>query len=242
VTLLYSARHRPADRAHWEQLEEVDHVRAKRLIRSGKDLQAIDAIMAFAERDGCYASVSWGKDSTVLAHLVWRANQQGADIPLGWMRGWWANPDCDLVRDVFLAQHRIEYDQIDVENYDLSDEQWWRMAAKRWCPRHITGIRADESRVRRIRVSMGIETRYTCAPLGHWTGEDVFAYLAHFELPVHPAYACGRGGQMERERLRVDMLGEERGRGFGREEWEREYYSQEMSVIKARLAQERACR
>jgi len=242
MSLIASPRHRPADLEHWAELEELDYMRARRLIRSGKDLQAMDAIMAFAERDGCYASVSWGKDSTVLAHLVWRCNQEGADIPLAWIRGWWANPDCDLVRDEFLRRFRIEYDQLDVDDYDLTDRQWWAMAAKRWCPRYMTGIRAEESRVRRIRVAMGIETQYTCAPIGRWTAEDVFAYLAHFDLPIHPTYACTRGGLMERERLRVDMLGEERGQEFGRQEWEREYYGQEMSVITARLARERACR
>ena len=74
----------------------------------------------------------------------------------------------------------------------------------------------------------GESTERTCAPLGGWTGADVFAYLHTHRLPVHPAYACSLGGVLDRDRIRVAALGGERGRGHGRAEWERRYYGDAM--------------
>ena len=71
----------------------------------------------------------------------------------------------------------------------------------------------------------------TCAPIGWWTARDVFAYLHLHGLPVHPAYAMTRGGLWPRDRIRVASLGGQRGRGAGREEWERLYYGDELRRI-----------
>lgn len=255
MSLIASPRHRPADLAHWAELEDLDRVNGRRLVRSGKPDLAIDAVVAFAMAGRCYASVSWGKDSTVLAHLVWRANQHaGLNVPLvHFKQEWWHNPDCDLVRDQFLSAFPgLQYDEI-VMTYDYAREvhehrslyleDAYRRAADLHGWRYITGLRGDESRVRRLRMKgHGTSSRYTCAPIGWWTASEVYAYLAHFNLPVHPAYACSRGGLLDRDWLRVDGLGEMRGEERGRREWEAEYYPTEMNAIRARDAKERACR
>lgn len=255
MTLIASPRHRPADLQHWEQLEELDRVNGRRLVRSGKPDLSLDGVVAFAMEGPCYASVSWGKDSTVLAHLVWRANQHaGLDVPLVHFRQeWWHNPDCDLVRDQFLAAFPgLRYDEI-VMGYDYAREvhehrslyleDAYRKAAKLHGWRHIMGLRGDESKHRTMRMrTYGTSTKYTCAPIGWWSASDVYAYLAHYKLPVHPAYACTRGGLLDRDWLRVDGLGEGRGEERGRREWEAEYYPTEMNAIRARDAKERLCR
>jgi len=250
VTLLRSPRHRPDDLEHWEQLEELDLVNGRRLERSGREGKAREEVIAFAQGGPCYASVSWGKDSTVLAHLVWRAVQEGARIPLVHFRAeWWANPDCDLVRDAFLANHPgLDYDEI-VMRYDYAREvhahrslyleDTFREAARRYGERHLMGLRKSESRTRGLRMMVfGTTTPKTCAPIGWWSTSEVYAYLALHDLPVHPAYACTLGGLLDRDTLRVDGLAELKGEGHGRREWERTYYGAEVQAIEARARRE----
>lgn len=71
----------------------------------------------------------------------------------------------------------------------------------------------------------------TCAPLGWWSGWDVFAYLVTRGLPIHPAYACTMDGLLEPIRIRVASLGGRRGDGMGRAEWERRYYRRELARL-----------
>lgn len=94
---------------------------------------------------------------------------------------------------------------------------------------------AEESGVRQRRMrGYGYSTPNTCAPMGWWDGEDIFAYLHAHDLPIHPAYAMTRGGQLDRNRIRVASLGGKRGSGIGRAEWEKAYYAQELAKIRQR--------
>ena len=67
------------------------------------------------------------------------------------------------------------------------------------------------------------------------TAADVMAYLARFNLPVHPAYGMLGSGRYDRERIRVATLGGERGGGAGRREWESEYYGDVLNRIAAKV-------
>jgi phosphoadenosine phosphosulfate reductase len=78
----------------------------------------------------------------------------------------------------------------------------------------------------------GVSSEQTCAPIGWWKAEDVFAYLYKYKLPVHPAYAMTQGGQWDRKRIRVASLGGRRGRGMGRAQWERAYYRDVLSKLR----------
>jgi len=84
----------------------------------------------------------------------------------------------------------------------------------------------------------GIATERTCAPIGRWSAEDVWAYLYARGLPVHPAYAMSMGGLLDRDRIRVGPLAGERaaawaeqGSGHGRLEWERRYYGWRLAEL-----------
>lgn len=246
MTLVRSPRHRAEDLAVWEVYEQVDRINGRALYARGKVERSAAELEAFARQGPCYASVSWGKDSTALAHLVARMRvYDGPTVPLVHLRSWWSNPDCDLVRDAFLATFPSHpYDEIEVTydwerevnpNVSLYLKEGYQLAAKRHGERYITGIRKGESKSRMMRMMRwGMSTEGTCAPIGWWTTADVFAYLYQHELPVHPAYACTLGGLLDRESIRVDMLAEERGAGMGRHEWEQAYYRQELAVIAAR--------
>lgn len=231
--LIQSPRHTVRDLEAWAERERVDAVlctmtRAKRTAH-----EAAASIRVFAERGSGYAGTSWGKDSTVIAHMV---ATKAPQLPLVWIRVTpLENPDCASVRDAFVSAYpAINYHEIAVEAPRASDGNWlptgrleegFALAASRFGARYISGVRADESGKRRLRMMRhGVASENACAPIGWWTGDDVFAYLYAHNLPVHPAYAMSFGGMLDRNRIRVASIGGERGTGHGRREWEERYY------------------
>ena len=244
--LIASHRLTPGDLELWRVQEEADRVygRAKELAK--KAVAAIHEIRKFL-RAPAYCGVSWGKDSVVTADLVMRACRiYGLTQPsLVWVRvDPICNPDCVSVRDAFLRLHDCEYHEI-VEHCEYSDSDWHasgtlergfsRAVKLAGTTRYISGIRADESGTRKILSrSQGASTKHTCRPITWWAAQDVFAWLAYRELPVHPVYAMLGGGRWERERLRVASLGGRRGDGIGRAEWEREYYGDVLRRLDAK--------
>jgi phosphoadenosine phosphosulfate reductase len=238
--LLPSHRFLPGDLDVWDRLHLADVIQAGRKQLERKAEAARVAIRDFAERHRCYAGVSWGKDSTVLAHLL---ASSGATAPLVWVRKPPTdNPDCERVRDIFLERYggMVDYHEISVPCTLVEDDWFWdsplakgfAQAAQRFGGRHISAIRAQESGGRKIRMKrFGIESDNALAPIGWWKADDVFAYLERFGLPIHPAYAMSLGGTFERDRLRVDSLTGHIGEGTGRHDWERTYYGDELKQL-----------
>ena len=228
--LIVTPRHTQADLKLWREYEAADLVHAKTLQR--KIAKAIDDIREFAKQT-CYCAVSWGKDSVVIAHLTARADY---NIPLGHLliRATTAlNPDCATVRDEYLKITRQRY--LEAEGRTSKQHDFGTLAKAVGTARNINGVRADESSDRRLsRIVHGVSTSQTCRPIIDWTAADVMAYLARFNLPVHPAYGMLGGGRYDRERLRVATLGGERGGGIGRREWEQEYYGDVLARMQVR--------
>jgi phosphoadenosine phosphosulfate reductase len=248
MPLISSPRHRNEDLDLWRDLEAADLVRARRLLVSGKVKRSKQAIADFLEKNGkAYVAVSWGKDSVVTAHL---AREVAPVIPLMHLRPCNHNPDVDRVRDFYLehfpgqAYHEeiVDYGGIhaaglsNVEQDKATDIVWYAAIervheALGTGGKHISGVRADESPGRRLRCRKhGMNTVNTCAPLAWWNNEEVFAYLAHHRLPVHPAYACLGGGRWPRECIRVAEIGDIGGSNGGRRQWEKEYYGEELRL------------
>lgn len=229
--LIPSHRHTTADLALWSEFEEADHINGHRPAMAARITRGMDVIREFVAAGPCYASVSWGKDSTVLAHLVRLA---APAIPLVWVRVEpIANPDCGAVRDAFLASYPGPYLEVVVPcRHDHAGwhatgtlESGFQEAARRFGDRYVSGVRADESGVRKIAMrTRGLSGPRTCRPLGWWSAADVYAYASVSSLPVHPAYAMLGGGRWTRDQLRVSSLGGRRGDQMGRAEWETEYY------------------
>lgn len=226
--LIPSHRHTAADLELWAAYEAADRVHGANL--DAKIEHALNVVRRFAEQP-CYAGVSWGKDSVVLAHLI---AISGMQIPCVWFRVEpICNPDCARVADEFLQRWQLQYGVItrvcehDQNGWHASGtlESAAQEAEQRWGIRRILGIRADESGVRRLTcLRNGEDSVSSCRPLAWWTAKDVMGYLARFDLPTHPAYAMLGGGRYDRWWLRVASLGGRRGDGMGRAEWEREYY------------------
>lgn len=243
MSLIESPRFQPGDVEHWRSFERDDAIwsRTDAFLRQCR--LALESIVDFAEKGPCYAGTSWGKDSTVLAHLVWcAAEEMGTTIPLVHVDCQPINnPDCRGVRERFLERWPTEYHEIvvhcirnnDAPSHDYREgwhatgtiEQGFAVARRRFGARHISGVRGQESAGRRKRMrTYGISTDRTCAPIGYWSARDVWAYLYAHDLPVHPAYAMSMGGALDRDRLRVAFLGLRHGEGVGRREWEQTYY------------------
>jgi phosphoadenosine phosphosulfate reductase len=239
--LIHSHRHSLADLGTWKRLARYDALAATAQRLDRRIERAVDALVAFAAAGPAYCGVSWGKDSVTVAHMV---ALYTSNVPIVWLR-WepWTNPDCVAVRDAFLARHpSVTYDEIEVRwtrgpdaewvSPDPSDRDGFKAARDRHGPRHISGVRADESRVRRLRCARwGESSPMTCAPLARWSSLDVFAYLARYDLPIHPAYAMSFGGALPRDEIRVDALAGLSGTGRGRREWEWCYYRDEMAAL-----------
>lgn len=239
--LIGSLRHRPADHAFWDELFATDVKLVRKL--PPYVARARGALAEFVRGGGCYVGTSWGKDSVVVVHLA-----REFDVPVVNLRCVPSrNPDCDLVRDAYLSRFDCEYREelcdygsiysqhLPLQSHDVETDKVWNAAWRRvnkWRPRHISGVRSEESNVRRIRMMRwGESTKMTCAPIGWWPTWAVFAYLAAHDLPTHPAYGCLGGGRWPRDRIRVAEIGDSHGRGGGRAEWEAEYYSDVLRRI-----------
>lgn len=235
--LIASPRHTPADLEAWAAWARLDALMAKTSRLTRLEEIALDALAAFAADGPAYVGVSWGKDSVTVAHLAWRLAQLGGPrLPVVWIRpSLLSNPDNLLVRDAFRARFDVDYTEVDVYCEDLEAE-WFveglTVATKVFGPRYVSGVRGDESRDRAMRMARwGENTARTCAPIGRWPLEMVYAYLAKHDLPIHPAYACTLNGTLERRGLRVENLYGARGTGFGRHHWEATYYGPELDAI-----------
>lgn len=238
--LVPSPRYSTGDVERWVSLERADAVYATTLRYQRHVARAEAWLRGFVgERQRVYAGVSWGKDSVVVADMVARV---APDVPLVWVRVTpIENPDCQLVRDAFLSAHpSTRYDEIvvgcrrDADGWHATGtlECGFAEAVARYGLAHVSGIRAEESGARKRRMlAFGESSASTCAPIGWWKAEDVFAYLFARGLPVHPAYACGISGPWTRDRIRVASLGGRRGAGRGRGEWERVYYADAIREV-----------
>lgn len=222
--LVDSHRLTDADRAAWAILEAGDR---RRRVPARVVAAAKRAIREFLDSGDAYVSCSWGKDSVVIAHL---ARSVSAAMPIRWIRmPGQDNPDCESVRDEFLGSWPMPYDEIVA---DQPRRRGWvrRTAESKIGGRRITGIRAAESITRELSArAHGVATADVCRPILRWTTPQVFAYLAQHDLPVHPAYAMTRGGELDRDWLRVASIGGDQGSGRGRWGWERDYYGDDTT-------------
>lgn len=243
--LITSRRHTAQDLSSWDAAARYD----QRLGDSVDDSHALEVIKRFASLGPCAATTSWGKDSTVLVDLIGRT---GLNIPIvSLVIDGYEMPGTDQVRDMMLERHpHLLYDELilppqpnrwwseeTIERSKYDADIGWRLITERYGPRRMTGIRAEESRLRRmVQRRWGDFSDNACRPIGRWTAIEVFAYLHKHGLPVHPAYAMTYGGHLDRRWVRVHALGGVTGADRGRSEWESSYFSDVIARSRARDA------
>ena len=255
MPLIPSPRHTAGDLAYWARVEHYDDALSRDPRLDRLEAQGRTAVAQFALMDDdWYVSVSWGKDSVVAAHI---ALQAVPDARVVWVRSeHWEMPECELVRDAFLASHPgARYEEILVAlrnpkrgepGYDTrhldphADHQ--DVLKEELTGRYVSGLRAEESRMRRMSIGhRGLVTRNTCRPIGWWDATQVFAYLYREGLPVHSAYGMTVGGRMDRRWLRVHPLCSApppRSAVYGTDsaEWEDLYYPDVIAAARAARA------
>lgn len=242
--LISCDRHTKKDLVHWEMWKLIDKANSlsegfnKRCEETIKKLKAY-----FRQNPQCYVGVSWGKDSVVLAHMIFNhIKKDPLHIYIRMLDN--ENPYSGTVRDLFINQYPINYEEISY-SYQQSDASWFKNGKPdRWYQiiddlkkkygAHVTGIRKDESAKRKIRfICYGRQTVNSFSPFDNFTVSDIFAYLYKFNLPIHPNYAMTSGGLWERNRIRVASIGNREGDGMGRLEWEKQYYGDFLRKIEA---------
>lgn len=234
--LIRTDRHSAIDLEVWGRWARMDAVAARSSRLTRREEKALKVIRLFCASARAYVGVSWGKDSMVVLDLVRRS---GVEVPVvyGVVAGR-ANPDCELVRDAYFERFgRPDYHEIIAPQLhkggvsavgDVTrDETCFGLAAARFGPRYISGVRGGESGARSRRMWRWAESSPSaCAPLGWWSHGEVYAYLAKYDLPIHPGYAHTLDGALaqDREAIRVAAIGGERGQRFGRHLRDWRYY------------------
>jgi phosphoadenosine phosphosulfate reductase len=221
--IIESPRWLPGDRESWERHAQADVVcrDLDRLV--ARSLSVIEGHLA----DGpSSVGVSWGRDSVVVAHLVWRVDPS---TPLWTAAGLVDNPDNPPVESALLDRTGQTFHVHPPDRDHVADALQW--VARTWWPRAINGVRADESSKRATSAAThGHDTGRSCRPILWWPSAAVWAYLARHDLPVHPAYAMTRGGALSRDRVRVHSIGGVSGVAHGRREWEAAYYPDGLAL------------
>lgn len=98
--------------------------------------------------------------------------------------------------------------------------KWWReqgwekadeMARDAGVTGNIVGLRAQESRARKISISVHgtffynkKQQMHQCRPLAYWNSRDIWAYIISNELEYHPVYDFARNEE-ERGRIRNEL-------------------------------------
>lgn len=143
-------------------------------------------------------AISWGKDSVVMLHLI---QEQYPDILAVFAAGYWMESF-----DNFL-EVQSKYCELFNPNLIVIDETEEQAFAKRTMPTPkrvmseiphklvYMGLRKDESPHRkRTIVKNGLihhyssTDRYRVCPIGHWTTNDVWAYIVSRNLPYLNSY------------------------------------------------------
>lgn len=214
--------------------------------RAARD-RAVRTIVAAAKQGICAVAMSWGKDSTVLAHLVLMTLggvdllhlQYPDDLPGGdSLRAWWLRKPGVMYHEQVAPDHN---DQI-LAHERTKSQQARAVAAVKKNPgiqqaKHLgyvvllTGLRASENpntrgwnyKVRgdlyQLRAGMWVGT-----PLATWSARDVWAYIASERLPYHPMYDNETHG-LTRETIRnTGWLATDGATTRGRVAWLRQHY------------------
>lgn len=145
-----------------------------------------------------YVACSWGKDSVVLAHLVWSVSP---DILL-FHDGSEDEDEQDNyseVKESFLSRFPLPYKGIVRGFNDGSGGGLYEQLPA--LPMCFLGLRAEENKVRRISLlKYGTVHQYRshspirpagnwrCCPLAWWMWKDIWAYTVAYDLPYLSAY------------------------------------------------------
>lgn len=160
-----------------------------------KENKAISDIIAALYRRKGYVSLSWGKQSTVLAHMVYSVSQYTPCV-------FWKNPTSDIlnnfneVRDLFLSRWQLNYIEYQDGDTDLVGNGN-KFLENNGLQVVFMGLVSSESKARKFTLGKADENncfhysngKIRCCPLKNWSNQDIAAYIAKYKLPFLKTYA-----------------------------------------------------
>jgi len=194
-------------------------------------LDGIEAMRLLAPHS--YASISFGKQSICLAHMLYQIEPK---IPMFFLASdeSWIIHDFEHVIASFCARWPINLTIVQTRHFfDKANSTWLENRMAGWgdlenmCKREewdgwYWGLAKEESVGRRITLSKRwpgqphptifryTDGKYRCCPLMNWTIKDIAAYLTTYDLPLLDTYKQ-YGLQMRTTARLTRMMAEEGG-------------------------------
>jgi phosphoadenosine phosphosulfate reductase len=188
---------------------------------------------------------SGGKDSTVLLHLVER---ERPGLAVAWLDDGWDYPEAIEFVDAteqrlgrrILRVHvptespyaapaeNLFWSEMGDPGFDPAVAHPEDMGFEEWRTGYhgYTGVREQESNTRRLHLRTHGALYYSrpwghwvCCPLAEWRVDDVWAYIAAYDLPVNPVYARLGALGVRRDMQRVNSIVSATGLRFGSMSW-----------------------
>jgi len=140
-----------------------------------------------------YVALSWGKQSGVLMHLVFRVDPTVPGV-------FWRGPESDLIANFsevakqFQEKWKIKYIEQFCEHDFKNTARDWQEENKKDCV--FMGLCEDESNARRRTLAKANANNIfhyknntiRCCPLRQWTNQDIAAYVAKHGVPMLSTY------------------------------------------------------
>ncbi len=172
-------------------------------------LDGIEAMRILAPN--AYASISFGKQSICLAHMLYQIQP---DLPMYFLASWetWDLHNYAEVIESFVSRwpinlHIVQTDNVSAnpdlswkETRDLGDKDLQNMVNREEWDGWYWGLTKEESKGRRLTLNQKWEGqphatifrykdgKYRCCPLMNWEILDIAAYIAEHDLPLLQIY------------------------------------------------------
>lgn len=200
----------------FEQQMAQGKLYAKLHLRQCKLQFALDGIEAMQElAPNSYASISFGKQSLCLAHMLYRIKP---DLPMFFLASWesFVIHNYEEIIESFTSRWPINLQIVMADNVSENPELGWQetrdlgqndlqnMVNRADWDGWYWGLSKDESNQRRLTLSRrdgqpsGLhrliyrykDGRYRCCPLAEWTTLDLAAYISEHDIPLLNIYRC----------------------------------------------------
>ena len=164
------------------------HKRAAFSWSGGKDAQVLRSLCELAGIENCILAMTHGLEFPeflrwVTDNMPWRLEVMDTGQDLRWLAEHqhmlFPQDSRTAARWFKIVQHRAQAEFFERRGLDLL------LLGRRWADGNFTG-----GGRRKVYRSNGVN-RYS--PIAHWSHEEVFAFIQHYNVPLPPVYSWPRG-------------------------------------------------